>query len=293
MKFFARLIATTILFAMFSHSSSADEIGPAIKEVPIFDAHMHYREAAWQAYPIKTVIELMDRAGVAMALVSSIPDEGTIKLWQYAPHRIVPELTPYHGNAHGPNWTKSAGMLGYIRGRLKRYPHEGFGEFHVYQHQLGPDDRSFLAEIARMARKRNIPVHIHTNADPVRLFYELEPGLTVIWAHAGMLEPPEVVGPMLEKYPTLYVETSLREGDILHRDGIDPDWLALIKRYPDRLMVGIDTGNNNRWDRYKELVAENRAWLSKLPRDIAERIAYKNAARLFKRKVSRTLLGKR
>ncbi len=133
---------------MFSYSSSADEIGPAIRDVPIFDVHMHYREAAWQPYPIKTVIELMDRAGVAMALVSSIPDDGGIKLWLYAPRRIVPELTPYHGNAHGPNWTKSAGMLDYLRGRLKKYPHEGIGEFAIYEHQMGPSDRPFLAAIA-------------------------------------------------------------------------------------------------------------------------------------------------
>ena len=293
MKPLVRVIAVTSFIVIFSLSSSADEIGPAIKDVPIFDAHMHYREAAWQPYPVKTVIELMDRAGVAMALVSSIPDEGTIKLWQYAPRRIVPELTPYHGSANVPNWTKSAGMLDYLHERLKIYRHEGIGEFEINQHQMGPSDRPFLAEIAKMASKRNIPLHMHCDADPVRLFYELDPGLTIIWAHAGMLEPPEVVGPMLEKYPTLYVETSLREGDILHRDGIDPDWLALIKRYPDRLMVGIDTGNNNRWGRYKELVAENRAWLSNLPRNLAERIAYRNAAKLFKRNISRGLLGKR
>ena len=189
MKSFARVIAVTTLIAMFSYSSSADEIGPAIRDVPIFDVHMHYREAAWQPYPIKTVLDLMDRAGVAMALVSSIPDEGTIKLWQYAPRRIVPELRPYHGDAGSSNWTKAAGMLGYIRGRLAKYPHEGIGEFHV--HVLDPNDRPLLAEIARMAKARNIIIHVHSGAAPVRLFYELEPELTILWAHA--IASPEAV----------------------------------------------------------------------------------------------------
>lgn len=293
MKSSARVIAVTTLIAMFSLSSWADEIGPAIRDVPIFDAHMHYMEAAWHPYPVKRVIELMDRSGVAMALVSSTPDQGTIKLWEYAPGRIVPELRPYHGNAGSPNWTKSAGMLGYIRGRLKRYPHVGIGEFSIHEHQLDPSDRPFLAEIARMASKRNIPVHIHSGAEPVRLFYELEPGLTIIWAHAGVYETPEVVGAMFDKYPTLHADTAWREAEILRRDGIDPAWLAVIERHPDRLMIGIDTNSNGIWDYYEEKVALNRAWLSKLPRDIAEHIAYKNAAKLFKRKVSRGLLGKR
>jgi len=67
-------------------------IGAAVKDLPLFDAHIHYKKPAWAAYPVKSIIELMDRNGVAMGLVSSTPDEGTIMLWEYAPDRIVPEL---------------------------------------------------------------------------------------------------------------------------------------------------------------------------------------------------------
>ena len=58
-------------------------------------------------------------------------------------------------------------------------------------------------------------------------------------------------------------------------------------------MVGTDTWINSQWDDYEGLIALNRAGLSKLPRAIAEQIAYKNAAKLFKRKISRGLIGKR
>ncbi|MEK9671873.1 MAG: hypothetical protein VW268_05135 [Rhodospirillaceae bacterium] len=58
---------------------------------------MHYKEEAWAQFPEKTAIELMDKTGVAMALVSSTPDEGTIRLLAYAPNRVVPEIRPYHG----------------------------------------------------------------------------------------------------------------------------------------------------------------------------------------------------
>ncbi len=273
-----------IVLAFPAAADQAPPIGADIEQVPLFDAHMHYKRPAWEPYPVETVIELMDRSGVAMALVSSTPDEGTIRLWEYAPERIVPELRPYHDGAGSSNWTKAEGMEAYLRERLARYPHEGIGEFHI--HNLDPEDRPLLAAVAAMAVERNIPIHIHSGADPVRFFYELEPGLTVIWAHAGMVEPPEVVGAMLDEFPTLYADTSYRETEILG-DGsaIDPAWLAVIERHVERLMVGTDTWINGQWDNYEDLIALNRRWLALLPRDTAEKIAYRNAARLFGRDI--------
>jgi predicted TIM-barrel fold metal-dependent hydrolase len=291
MKTILPAIALAILLAAAPALSQADEIGAGVAELPIFDAHMHYKQPAWEPYPVATVIELMDRSGVAMALVSSTPDAGTIRLWEYAPGRIVPELRPYHGDAGSGNWTKSPGMLDYIRERLESYDHEGIGEFHV--HNIDPADRPLLKAVAAMARSRDIPVHIHSGAAPVRLFYELEPGLTVIWAHAGMSEPPDVVGAMLDAYPTLHADTSYREREILGDGELDPAWRAVILRHPDRLMVGTDTWVNSQWDDYEGLIALNRSWLARLPRDVAERIAYRNAARLFGREVSGKLIGRR
>lgn len=293
---FAKMVLTSILAIVLVSAATAQDrdkaIGDAIKDVPIFDAHIHYKEPAWASYPVKTVIELMDRAGVAMALVSSTPDAGTIKLFEYAPQRIVPELRPYHGRVGSSNWTKSEGMLAYIKGRLARYRHEGIGEFHV--HRLDARDRPLLREIAKLAKAGNIPVHIHSSAAPIRLFFELEPGLKVIWAHAGMSEPAQVVGAMLDRYATLYADTSYREHDILADGGtIDAEWLAVLLRHSDRFMVGTDTWVNAQWASYGELIALNRSWLKLLPRDIAEKIAFRNAAKLFKRKISMRLIGKK
>jgi len=292
MKSLTVAISLAAVIAAMPLPVAADEIGHAIRDVPIFDAHMHYKQEAWAPYPVRTVIELMDKNGVAMALVSSTPDAGTIKLLEYAPARIVPEIRPYRGDIGSSNWMKSEGVLDYIRQRLGNYPHRGIGEFHV--HTLDPADRPLLKAVARMARERNIPVHIHSGAEPVRLFFEMEPELTVIWAHAGMSEPADVVGAMFDAYPKLYADTSYREGDILTADGtIAPAWRDVIMRHPDRLMVGTDTWVNSQWDGYGELVELNRSWLAKLPRAVAERIAYRNAARLFGRTVSRDLLGSR
>jgi len=124
---------------------------------------MHYKQEAWGPYPVRTVIELMDKSGVAMALVSSTPDEGTIRLLEYAPDRIVPELRPYHDGAGSSNWTKAEGMEAYLRDRLARHPHQGIGEFHI--HRLDMQDRPLLAAVAALAKVRAIPLHIHS-AEP-------------------------------------------------------------------------------------------------------------------------------
>ena len=115
----------------------------------------------------------------------------------------------------------------------------------------------------------------------------------MIWAHAGMSEPPAVIAPLMAEHARLYADTSYREHDILRADRIDPQWRALLEAFPERFMVGTDTWVNGRWDNYAQLVATNRRWLSLFPRELAERFAYKNAEALFGITVSRKLLGTR
>jgi len=267
-------------------------IGDAVNELPLFDAHIHYKQPAWEPFPPESVLNLMDSSGVAMGLVSSTPDEGTIKLWQYAPNRVVPELRPYHGEAGSVNWTKAPGMFDYIKGRLDTYPHEGIGEFHL--HNVDPADEELLKQIAEVAKQRDLYIHVHSGKEPVDYLFKLEPGLKIIWAHAGMTEEAEVVEAMMAKYTELYADTSYRETDILAHDGsIQDDWRRVLERFPDRFMVGSDTWINGQWESYEALIELNRKWLRQFPRPIAEMIAYKNAERLFGQKVQRSLLGKR
>ncbi len=190
------------------------------------------------------------------------------------------------------NWTKAAGMFEYIVGRLDAYPHEGIGEFHL--HSVDPLDEPLLRKIAEQARSRDIYIHVHSGKDPVDLLFSLEPHLKIIWAQAGMVEPAETVEEMMATYELLWTDTSYREWDILAPDGtIDPAWRRVIERFPDRFMVGSDTWVNEQWDNYAELIAVNRKWLSQFPRPIAEMIAFKNAERLFDRKVETQLIGNR
>ena len=58
-------------------------------------------------------------------------------------------------------------------------------------------------------------------------------------------------------------------------------------------MVGSDTWVNSQWESYEALIKMNRRWLSQFPREVAEKIAYRNAEALFGKKVSMQLIGKK
>ncbi len=270
---------------------NATPIGTAVSELPLFDAHVHYKQEAWTPYPLQTVLELFDRNGVAMALVSSTPDEGTIRLFEFAPNRIVPEVRPYHDGVTSSNWTSADGIADYLQGRLEAHPHQGIGEFHLHGEAMWHEP--LMRRVIAMARERSIPLHVHSGSQPIRRIYAVDPGVTVIWAHAGLGESPAAIHELMGEFPTLHADTSLREREILGEGNLDPVWRRIIIDFQDRLMVGSDTWINAQWDRYDDIVESNRRWLALLPRDIAEKIAYRNAARLFGRDVSMRQIGTR
>jgi len=267
-------------------------IGDGARDLPLFDAHMHWKQPAWEAYPPESVLSLMDANGVAMSLVSSSPDAGTIRLWEYAPRRIVPEMRPYDERLGPSNWTKGEGVGDYIENRVRQYAHQGIGEFHL--HGVDADDEPLMRRIVALAIEKRIPLHVHSDRQPVEYLYSLDPGLTIIWAHAGMSEPPGVVEEMMARYSTLYADTSYREWEILRgADAIDADWRRVLERFADRFMVGSDTWINAQWASYDRLMASNRQWLAQLSPDAARKIAYQNAERLFGREIGAELFGAR
>ena len=213
-------------------------------------------------------------------------------LIKYAPRRIVPEMRPYNDQYNSSNWVRADGVGDYIEQRLRQYPHEGIGEFHL--HDIDPLNGPVLQRIATLAIEKDIPLHVHSGHEPVEFLFSLETGLKIIWAHAGMSESSAVVGAMMGRYPNLYADTSFRERDILRYDGtIDEQWRQVLEKFSDRFMVGSDTWINAQWASYDQLMAVNRAWLAKLSPAAARQIAYQNAERLFGRKIDKRLYGTR
>ncbi|MEE8500340.1 MAG: amidohydrolase family protein [Kiloniellales bacterium] len=253
--------------------------GSTAERLPIFDTHVHYSRDVWEALPPAAILEKLDRAGVPRALVSSTPDAGTLALHQAAPTRVAPFLRPYRKPGDMANWFRDPEVLAYLNERLALGRHVGIGEFHLMDPaEAGtPEMRAVIGQ----AVARGLFLHVHSGAGQIAALFEIEPRLKIVWAHAGMGAPPEVIGPLLDRYDTLWTELSFRAEDVAQGPDIEPDWRALLLRHADRFMIGTDTYTLDRWEAYWALVERQRTWVSRLPPEAARAIAYGNAVRLF------------
>lgn len=251
----------------------------AIHTQPIFDTHVHYKEPAWSVYPPAVVIEMMERAGVTRALVSSSPDEGTRMLYRQDPERIIPFLRPYHDGITSSNWFQHDEIIDYFKTRLEMPIYSGLGEFHI--HDPINADSEVIKKTVQLAVERDIYLHVHATHEAVENIFAYEPRAKILWAHAGMSDPPEVVARMFDRFDNLWVDISIREYDIAPQGTLDPEWEKLFRNYTDRITVGSDTWVNAQWDNYEKIIAFDRNWLAQLPPDVARKIAFDNASRLF------------
>lgn len=265
----------------------ADHVEPTLDPdapLPIFDTHMHYSQEAWSVFSPAEIIDKLENAHVERAVVSSTPDDGTRMLYAADPARIVPFLRPYRGNVTSSNWYLVESTLPYLTERLATPLHEdgayrGIGEFHL--HYEGDANTPIVREVARMAVERGYYLNVHSDAAAVRAIFANEPEIKILWAHAGMTEPPNVVSQMLDDFANLWTDISYRENAIAPDGVLDPAWRDLFLRHPDRITIGSDTWINPRWRGYQQIIEFDRGWLNQLPREVAEQIAWANAARLF------------
>jgi hypothetical protein len=250
--------------------------GALAQDRPILDTHLHYSESAWSSHSPAAVLAILDRAGVPRAFVSSTPDDGTVQLYEAAPHRIVPVLRPYRKSGELVSWQRDPSVIPYLEGRLARGIYRGIGEFHLY----GVEARApVVGQVLDLAARHGIFVHCHCDAEAIEILLETRGDVRVLWAHAGMTADLQTVGSLVERFPRLSAELSFR-GDVAPGGGLDPEWRALFLRHPDRFMVGTDTWVPSRWADLPDLQAATRAWLAQLPEPVAARIAWENAERL-------------
>lgn len=266
-------LALLIAFLYTASTVSADE------PLPIFDTHVHYSEETWVSYSPKAVMKLLDQAGVTRALVSSTPDDGTLMLYQEDSDRVVPILRPYRSSADMHDWIRNPDVLAYVEERLQHGIYRGIGEFHLLDERQVKTPQ--IRRLAQLAVERDIVLHVHADAGPVRALYAINPKLEILWAHAGVFASPQEIGELLDRYSRLWTEVSLRASDIAPNGRLDPAWRGLFLRHPERFMIGTDTWTTSRWPGYVDLVQEHRGWLAQLPERVAQNIAYRNAARLF------------
>ena len=156
-----------------------------------------------------------------------------------------------------------------------------------------------LARVYHLAAEFDLPVLLHANVTSKRernplYLAEIEeplrnhPHVRFIWAHAGtsmeihrhqkkldFLLP--TLGRLLQRYPNLYIDLSwsvLRPYLLDEQGKPDPQWLALVERFPQRFMLGSDVVGQ--FDSLPELMASFDPFLDALPEQVARQVARDN-----------------
>ena len=258
----------------------AGAAGAQVAPLPIFDAHLHYSHDAWERLPPAEAAALLRKAGLKHAMVSSSSDEGTQKLYAAAPDLVLPVLRPYRTRGEIGTWVHDTSVITHMQERLKKYRYVALGEYHVY----GADaDLPVVRRVVQLAREHQLFLHSHSDADAIERQFKQDPQARILWAHSGF-EAPEKVREMLRKHSQLWCDLAFRNdhATVIGDSGkVDPAWRAAFLEFPDRFLVGTDTFTPERWYYVVEHARWSRAWLADLPREVAERIAYKNGEALF------------
>lgn len=244
---------------------------------PIFDAQVHYNEQSWLKISVDAVINTADELNVPWMLVGSMPNEGTWRLYDANPQRIIPMLIPGFSSDDRQSWFNNKKILHYIEQELDHRPYRGIGEFFLFDGQV---DTPIVRRVVQLAAERDLVLHARSDHIAIQQLYAMNFSLKIIWAHAGMFTQPDTISKMLERYPGLWVDISLR-GDVAPRGKLDPHWRELLLRFPDRFLLGSGTYNDEYWYQFRYNHSRFRDWLKTLPPGVAQKIAYKNGINLF------------
>ena len=248
----------------------------AAQPLPIFDAHVHYSHDAWGMVPPEVALKLVREAGVKRVLVSSSDDDGQQRLVKLAPEVFLPSLRPYRKRGDVSTWARDPTVLPYLEERLAKFKYVAVGEYHIY----GADvDLPVPRRLIELARQYKLVLHSHSDADAIERQFVQWPQARILWAHAGF-DSPANVRAMLKKHRNLWCDLAFRSD---HAPGgkLDSEWRALLVEFPDRFMVGTDTFTPERWPFIVEHARWSRGWMADLPREVAERVAFRNGETLF------------
>ena len=202
----------------------------------LVDVHIHYSHDAWDMLPPEKAILVLQEAGLRRAFVSSSSDEGTQKLYALDPDLIVPVLRPYRKRGETSSWMHDESVLNMLSALLDKNHYAGIGEFHAFGDDI---DLPVLQGVIELAKRHNVFLHAHSDADAVERIFATNPDALVIWAHSGFADP-EQVGSMLAKYPNLWSDLAFRSDHSVNGE-VPSAWRKVFTTWPDRFMLGTDT----------------------------------------------------
>jgi hypothetical protein len=265
---------------------------------PLFDAHLHYNEEAWNGqvgpHPVSDVLARMKRNNVQAVVANSRPNDGTRALadardaTRAAGVTVIPFVRLYRNRADYDNWFRDESIFEMVQAELARGtgsgPYRGLGEFHLYD---SANANGVVAKkLMTLADEKGLAVLAHVDDVAIDLLMANTPSkgqkMRLIWAHTGIGgASAERVDALLGRYPLLMGELSYRPGLTCEGGRLCPEWRALVLKYPTRFMLGSDTWVNQRWLYYDELMQGYRTWLGDLPAGVARNIAWTNGASVF------------
>jgi hypothetical protein len=313
-------VTTLMLFCQSTTYGSETDIAPVLgvekaMNLPISDAHFHAMGKFMKPYELLKMMdtykinwaggagnfmldapELQFQKGMGQRLKTFGGVRESVKC--YADHGATPFEDPNHPCA--------IEMLTQIEAGLKNGRFKGIGELHVNTLNTSPkippginrklpvDCPTFKA-MFDLARKYKVPVDMHLEWEPDTI-EQLErvlasyPGVSFKLAHCGKTSSADDIRAIMGKYANVYCDLSSRPGVlgyhtskvvIFNENGFQQDgWRKLIEDYSDRFTVGADDVDS--WDKYGVVVNMIRkGLLANLSPATAEKVAYKNADRLY------------
>ena len=280
----ARLVSLLVALLLPAAAAAADYTGPLI------DAHSHLSSAT----AIDAYVAAMKRHNVVKVVLLGVggaqkDDAQWIAAAARAhPDRVVPGLPvpdPTRGDA--------AGTLDVELARTKA---RVMGEVHLRQVSRkidrNPNDSAFQ-DILKLGAERGVPIVVHYEVTPaagaqLEKALGARPDAVVVLAHAGESKPAELEK-ILARNANLMVDLSgmhfQRTPSLATEKGpLDPRWKALIEKMPDRFLMGIDVWAPRLFEpaMLDRLMKWTRRVLGELPPNVAERVAWKNAATLYR-----------
>ncbi len=206
--------------------------------------------------------------------------------------RNMLELDPGLWQGIGEVFTRHDDLTALIHGDTPRANNEAM--MRVY-HLAAEFDLPVMLHSNITSKREKNPLYLEEIEEPLRN----HPHVRFIWAHAGSSmelhrhqERLDFLLPTLERllgdYPNLYVDLSWSVLDpylLDERGRPDPQWLALVARYPERFMLGSDVVG--RFDSLGELMRGFDPFLDALPEKVARRVARDNFLDVLPKKVQK------
>jgi predicted TIM-barrel fold metal-dependent hydrolase len=277
-------VASVVLALGIARSSAAEYTGPLV------DAHSHVSSAS----VVDAYAAAMKRHGVTKVLLLGVggvqKDDPT---WIAAAVKKYPDLVLAGLPLADPLAANAAAKLD---AALATGGYRAVGEVHVRQVSRKIDrklDDPAFGKVLDVVAKHKVPLVVHLELDDpsaaaLGRALVAHASAVVVLAHGGE-GPPARIESLLAGHPNLMVDLSgmhfQRTPALATETGpLDPKWKALIEKRPDRFLMGIDVWAARLFEpaMLDRLMKWTRRVLGELPPAVAEQVASRNAARLYR-----------